>query len=92
MSPNDARAFLEVHHAAVREIAAADYPSAVVDDWAQLPLTDEAIEQVRANPDDEFGWLQAGLRPPGAHRIQTMCVTETTPASWPRGRITISTS
>ena len=54
MGPNDARAFLEVHHAAVREIAAKDYPSAVVDDWAQLPLTEEAIERVRANPDDEY--------------------------------------
>jgi len=54
MSPNDARVFLEVHHSAVREFAAKDYPAAVVDDWAQLPLTEEAIERVRANPDDEY--------------------------------------
>ena len=54
MDPGDAQAFLEVHHAAVREIAAKDYPPTVVEDWARLPLTEDAIERVRANPDNEF--------------------------------------
>jgi putative acetyltransferase len=54
MRPDEARTFLEVHHAAVRGIAAKDYPSVVIDAWARLPLTDAAIEQARSNPDDEY--------------------------------------
>lgn len=53
MNSGDARAFLEVHHSAVRQIAAKDYPVAVVEDWAPLPITEEAIEHVRANPENE---------------------------------------
>jgi hypothetical protein len=41
--PGDAHAFLDVHRAAVRQIAAKDYPQAVIDDWAPLPVTDDAI-------------------------------------------------
>jgi len=54
MRPHDARAFLEVHHAAVRGIAAKDYPSVVVEAWAQLPLTEDAVERAQANPDNEY--------------------------------------
>ncbi len=54
MRPEDARAFLEVHHAAVRGTAAKDYPLAVIDGWAPMPLADDAIERVRANHDHEY--------------------------------------
>jgi putative acetyltransferase len=54
MRSEDARAFLDVHHAAVRGIAAKDYPLAVIEAWAPMPLTDDAIERGRANPDKEY--------------------------------------
>jgi GNAT superfamily N-acetyltransferase len=54
MRPEDARAFLEVHHAAVRGIAAKDYPPAVIEAWAPMPVTKDAIGLVRANSDREF--------------------------------------
>jgi len=54
MRPEDARAFLEVHHAAVRGIAAKDYPQAVIEDWAPLPVTDRAVERFLLNPDGEI--------------------------------------
>jgi len=54
MRTEDARSFLEVHHAAVRGIAAKDYPPAVVEQWAPLPITEMQVEQVRANPDNEI--------------------------------------
>ncbi|MFD9901263.1 GNAT family N-acetyltransferase [Mesorhizobium sp. NPDC059025] len=54
MRPDDARAFLDVHHAAVRAIAARDYLSDVIEAWAPLPVTEAAVERVRANEDDEF--------------------------------------
>ena len=53
MRPEDARMFLEVHHAAVRGIAARDYPPAVIEDWAPLPITDGAVERFLANPEKE---------------------------------------
>jgi len=52
MLPSEARLFLEIHHAAVRGLAANDYPASVIDAWAQ-PITDEAIERFLANRDDE---------------------------------------
>jgi putative acetyltransferase len=54
MSSEDARAFLDVHHAAVRGIAAKDYPLAVIEAWAPMPVTEGAIEWVHANPDKEY--------------------------------------
>jgi putative acetyltransferase len=54
MRPDDARAFLEVHHAAVRGLAAKDYPQAVIEDWAPLPVTDKAVERFLLNPDNEI--------------------------------------
>jgi putative acetyltransferase len=54
MRPEDAQAFLAVHHAAVRSIAAKDYPPAVIEAWAPMPLNEGAIERVRANPDNEY--------------------------------------
>ena len=48
MRPEDARRFLEIHHAAVRGIAAKDYPPSVVEAWAR-PITDQVIERFLAN-------------------------------------------
>ena len=52
MRAEDARAFFDVHRAAIREIAAADYPAAVIEAWAP-PVTDAHVEQLLANPDGE---------------------------------------
>jgi putative acetyltransferase len=53
MRPEDARGFLEIHHAAVRGIAARDYPPSVVEAWAR-PITDQVIERFLANRDGEI--------------------------------------
>jgi putative acetyltransferase len=52
MRPEDARRFLEIHHAAVRGIAAKDYATSVVEAWAR-PITDQVIERFLANCDRE---------------------------------------
>ena len=54
MRPEHAGAFLEVHHAAVRGLAAKDYPPMVIEAWAPIPVTDDAVERVRANPENEY--------------------------------------
>jgi putative acetyltransferase len=54
MRPDDAQAFLEVHHAAVRAIATKDYPPSVIEAWAPLPLTEDAVERVRKNVEKEY--------------------------------------
>ncbi len=54
MRPEDARAFLEVHHAAARGIAGKDYPSAVIEAWAPMPITDKHVEGILLNPDCEY--------------------------------------
>jgi putative acetyltransferase len=48
MRPQEARSFLEVHHAAVRGLAAADYPPDVIEAWAPLPISDAAVDRVAA--------------------------------------------
>ena len=53
MLPSEARLFLELHHAAVRSLAANDYPASVIDAWAR-PITDDAIERFLANRDHEL--------------------------------------
>jgi hypothetical protein len=50
MLNDDALAFLQVHHAAVRGIAAKDYPPEVVEDWAPMPITNQSIERFLTNP------------------------------------------
>jgi len=57
MRDDDAHAFLEVHHAAVRRIAAQDYPPEVIEAWAPLPITQAALEAVIANPENEIRFL-----------------------------------
>ena len=54
MRNEDALAFLEVHHAAVRGLAAKDYPQQVIEDWAPTLITDESIRRVLVNPDEEI--------------------------------------
>lgn len=54
MLTEDARTFLEVHHAAVRGIAAKDYPPAVVEDWAPIPVTEKSVERFLINTDGEI--------------------------------------
>jgi putative acetyltransferase len=53
MRPEDAHAYLEVHHAAVRGAAAKDYRLAVIEAWAPMPVTEDAIRLVRVNRDKE---------------------------------------
>jgi len=52
MRSGDARRFLEIHHAAVRGIAARDYPAGVVEAWAP-PITEQLIDRFLANRDGE---------------------------------------
>jgi putative acetyltransferase len=52
MRPEDARRYLEIHHAAVRGLAVRDYPSSVIEVWARS-ITDHAIERFLANRDGE---------------------------------------
>jgi putative acetyltransferase len=54
MLTEDARTFLEVHHAAVRGIAAEDYPPEVVEVWAPIPVTEKSVERFLTNPDGEI--------------------------------------
>jgi len=54
MGPEEARIFLEVHHAAVRGLAAEHYSPEVIDAWAPLPILNEHVEKVRSNPDREL--------------------------------------
>jgi putative acetyltransferase len=54
LRPEDARAFLEVHHAAVRGLASKDYSSEVIEAWAPMPITAQHVEAIQSNPDGEY--------------------------------------
>ena len=54
MRPGDARAFVEVHRAAVRGLAAGHYPAEVIEAWAPLPVTEAEVERLREAPSDEL--------------------------------------
>ena len=54
LHPDEVRTFLEVHHAAVRVTAAADYPAEVIEAWAPLPITDALVQQVRNSHEGEI--------------------------------------
>jgi putative acetyltransferase len=55
MLDEDARAFLQVHHAAVRGLAAKYYPPEVIEDWAgPLPVNEQRVQRFLANPDCEI--------------------------------------
>ena len=53
MRAEDARQFLLVHHEAVRGIAAKDYAPEIIDEWAPMHISPEAIERIIANPGAE---------------------------------------
>ena len=53
MRPADARHFLIVHHEAVRGIAAKDYPLDIVEEWAPMPISTEAVERIIASMNAE---------------------------------------
>jgi putative acetyltransferase len=53
MRPEDARVFLEIQAAAVRGLAAQDYPPSVIDAWAAT-TTDQVMARFLANPDQEL--------------------------------------
>ena len=50
----DARRFLEIQRESVRGIAARDYPTAVIEAWAPLPITDEVMARFLGNADHEI--------------------------------------
>jgi putative acetyltransferase len=54
MRSEDARRFLEIQRESVRGIAARDYPAAVIEAWAPLPITNEVVERFLSNRDDEM--------------------------------------
>lgn len=53
MRADEAQRFLLVHHEAVRGIAAKDYAREIVDEWAPMPISPEAVDRVIANPEHE---------------------------------------
>jgi hypothetical protein len=68
MRNENALAFLEVHHAAVRGIAAKDYPQQVIDDCAPILITYESIRRVWWAPSGK--WLEFGLAlSPGSRKV-----------------------
>jgi putative acetyltransferase len=54
MRQEDARAFLEVHHAAVRGLASKDYSPEVIEAWAPMPITIQHVGHVQSNSDGEY--------------------------------------
>lgn len=57
MRPEEARRFLQIHRESVRGIAAKDYPTAVIDAWAPLPITEDMVERFLSNRDQEIRWI-----------------------------------
>lgn len=53
MEPADARSFLEIQAAAVRGLAAKDYPRSVIEAWA-ASTTDQMMKRFLANSDQEI--------------------------------------
>lgn len=54
MRDDEARSFLDIQRAAVRGLAAGDYPESAIEAWAPLPVTDTALAFFRLNHDDEI--------------------------------------
>ncbi len=50
----DAPNFLRVHRAAVRALAKAYYPEAIIKAWAPLPISKNTVEKIAANAEGEF--------------------------------------
>lgn len=66
LGPNDAENFLRLHHAAVHDIAGADYPPDILDSWSG-PVNAERISRWKDTADEEVrigafdGGIMAGL-------------------------------
>jgi len=62
VNPTDAKAVIKVHHAAVRDTASKDYSADILEQWAPLPINDEAVTKFIENADGEVRFLveQAG--------------------------------
>jgi putative acetyltransferase len=54
LHPDETRTFLEVHDAAIRATAAADYPAEVIEAWSPLPITDAFVQHVRNSHEGEI--------------------------------------
>ncbi len=54
LRPDEARAFLEVHHAAIRGIPNGIYPLEVIEAWSSPPVTEAVIERFLQNPGEEI--------------------------------------
>ena len=54
MRSEDARRFHEIQRESVRGIASRDYPTAVIEAWAPLPISDEVVERFLSNRDGEM--------------------------------------
>jgi putative acetyltransferase len=53
MRSDEARIFLDIHSRAIRGLAAAHYPPAVIEAWA-IPPTEANAQRLLQNPDDEI--------------------------------------
>jgi putative acetyltransferase len=53
MQPDEARRFLEIHHASVRGLAVHDYPASVIEAWAPA-ITGEGLQRFLQNRDKEI--------------------------------------
>ena len=60
MQADEARRFLDIHHASVRGLAAKDYPASVIDAWARVPVTDEQVQRFVQNRDNEIRLIAEG--------------------------------
>jgi putative acetyltransferase len=54
MRAEEARTFLEIQRAAVRGLATEHYSRAIIEEWAEFPITEEALERFAENRDDEM--------------------------------------
>jgi putative acetyltransferase len=59
MQAEEARRFLEIHHDSVRGLAVNDYPLSVIEAWAPLPITDERLQRLLQNRDNEIRLIAA---------------------------------
>jgi putative acetyltransferase len=59
MQPGEARRFLEIQREAVRGLATNDYPASVIEAWAPLPVTDDALARFLRNGDGEIRLIAA---------------------------------
>ena len=90
MRTKDLRSFLQAHHDAVRRIAAKDYPPAVIEQWAPLPITEKHVELLSSSASRPCHCREnafCSARPvyrAGQSRFRTMSKTRVRMVSSPR--------